>query len=165
MLMRDTGMRNGRELYRMRIENIDWQSRSIFIPDSKTPEGRRTVPMSDRVFKILRHRCRDKKGDKKEGWVFPSRRKNTKVPYLRSVTKHFAQARTKAGLPKNLVLYCGRHDFGTVITARTGNLKAVMKVMGHRDFKTAMRYQHPEVDIVRAALNPLEREPVPLAGT
>ena len=59
----------------------------------------------------------------------------------------------KAGLPKNLVLYCGRHDFGTVITARTCNLKAVMKVMGHRDFKTAMRYQHPEVDIVRAALN------------
>jgi len=28
-----------------------------------------------------------------------------------------------------------------------------MKVMGHRDVKTAMKYQHPEVDIVRAALN------------
>ena len=26
--------------------------------------------------------------------------------------------------------------------------------MGHRDVKTAMRHQHPEVDIVRAALNP-----------
>ena len=36
---------------------------------------------------------------------------------------------------------------------KTGNLKAVMKVMGHRDVKTAMRYQHPEIDIVRAALN------------
>lgn len=152
-LMRDTGMRNGRELYRMRIENIDWRTRSIFIPDSKTREGRRTVPMSDRVFEILRRRCRDKKGvEKKEGWVFPARRKKAKVPYLGSIAKHFAEARKKAGLPKNLVLYCGRHDFGTVITARTGNLKAVMKVMGHRDFKTAMRYQHPEVDIVRAAL-------------
>jgi len=39
-----------------------------------------------------------------------------------------------------------------VITARTGNLKAVMEMMGHRDVKTAMRYQHPELDIVRAAL-------------
>jgi integrase len=161
MLMRDTGMRNGRELYRMRIENIDWFTRSIFIPDSKTPEGRRIVPMSDRAVEILRRRCRDKKGvEKTTGWVFPARRKNTKAPYLRSITKHFAQARMKAGLPKNLVLYCGRHDFGTVITARTGNLKAVMKVMGHRDFKTAMRYQHPEVDVVRAALNQ-QREPVP----
>ena len=110
--------------------------------------------MSDRVFEILRRRCRDKKdGDKKEGWVFPARRRRSKVPYLGSIAKHFAEARLKAGLPKNLVLYCGRHDFGTVITARTGNLKAVMKVMGHRDFKTAMRYQHPEVDVVRVALN------------
>jgi hypothetical protein len=27
ILMRDTGMRNERELYRMRIENIDWNNR------------------------------------------------------------------------------------------------------------------------------------------
>lgn len=153
-LMRETGMRNRRELYQMRIENIDWRTRNIFIPDSKTPEGRRTIPMSDRVFEILRRRCYDRKGiGRKEGWVFPARRKNAKLPHLNSIAKHFAEAREKAGLPKNLVLYCGRHDFGTVITARTGNLKAVMKVMGHKDVKTAMRYQHPEVDIVRAALN------------
>jgi hypothetical protein len=37
--MRDTGMRNERELYRMRIENLDWNSRVIFVPDS---HGRRT---------------------------------------------------------------------------------------------------------------------------
>ena len=41
ILMRDTGMRNQRELYRMRIENLDWENRVIFVPDSKTPEGRR----------------------------------------------------------------------------------------------------------------------------
>ncbi len=105
--------------------------------------------MSGRVFEILGRRC----GNKTEGWVFPARRKNAKLPHLNSIAKHFAEARAKAGLPKSLVLYCGRHDFGTVITARTGNLKAVMKVMGHKDLKTAMRYQHPEIDIVRAALN------------
>lgn len=164
-LMRDTGMRNRRELYQMRIENIDWRTRSIFIPDSKTPEGRRTIPMSDGVFEILRRRCADQNGiERKEGWMFPARRKNAKLPYLNSIAKHFAEAREKAGLPKKLVLYCGRHDFGTVITARTGNLKAVMKVMGHKDVKTAMRYQHPEVDIVRAALNSnqggVAREPI-----
>src|SRR4029077_13661846 len=49
ILMRDTGMRNQRELYRMRIENLDWQNRVIFVPDSKTAEGRRLVPMSRRV--------------------------------------------------------------------------------------------------------------------
>jgi hypothetical protein len=28
-----------------------------------------------------------------------------------------------------------------------------MKTMGHRDLKTAMHYQHPELEIVRAALD------------
>jgi len=35
ILMRDTGMRNERELFRMRIENLNWENRVIFIPDSK----------------------------------------------------------------------------------------------------------------------------------
>jgi len=36
ILMRDTGMRNERELYRMRVENLDWETRVIFVSDSKT---------------------------------------------------------------------------------------------------------------------------------
>ena len=54
---------------------------------------------------------------------------------------------------KELVLYCARHDYGTRILTRTGNLAAVMKTMGHRDVKTAMHYQHPELEVVRAALD------------
>jgi hypothetical protein len=63
------------------------------------------------------------------------------------------QARLEAGLPKELVLYCARHDYGTRILTRTGNLAAVMKTMGHRDVRTAMHYQHPELEVVRAALD------------
>ena len=99
--LRDTGMRNQQELYRMRIDNLDWENRLIFVP----------------------------------------------------IDRPFRQARAKAGLPKDLVLYCARHDYGTRILMRTGNLAAVMKTMGHRDVKTAMHYQHPELEIVRAALD------------
>jgi site-specific recombinase XerD len=147
MLMRDTGMRNERELYRVRIENINWNDKIIFVPDSKTPEGRRMVPMSDRVISILRTRC----GTRREGWVFPSKR--SRSGHLTTVAKRFREARTKAGLPDALVLYCGRHDYGTRVLKKTGNLAAVMKTMGHKDVKTAMQYQHPELEIVRAALN------------
>jgi hypothetical protein len=45
---------------------------------------------------------------------------------------------------------------------RTGNLAAVMRTMGHRDVKTAMHYQHPELEIVRAALD--YRPPTPEAA-
>lgn len=147
MLMRDTGMRNERELFRMRIENLDWQNRVIFVPDSKTAEGRRLVPMSGRVFEILRNRC----DARQKGWVFPSKRSAS--GYLRSICNLFRKARNKAGLPKELVLYCARHDYGTRVLMRTGNLAAVMRTMGHRDVKTAMHYQHPELEIVRAALD------------
>ncbi|HEY3616839.1 MAG TPA: site-specific integrase [Candidatus Sulfotelmatobacter sp.] len=147
ILMRDTGMRNERELFRMRIENLDWPNRVIFVPDSKTAEGRRLVPMSGRVFEILRNRC----DIRLEGWVFPSKRSAS--GHLRSICNLFRKARSKAGLPKELVLYCARHDYGTRVLMRTGNLAAVMRTMGHRDVKTAMHYQHPELEIVRAALD------------
>jgi integrase len=151
ILMRDTGMRNERELYRIRVEHLDWNSRTIFVPDSKTEEGRRTVPMTNRVYEILRARC----GTRMEGWIFPS--KTATAGHRTTMAARFRAAREKAGLPNNLVLYCGRHDYGTRVMKKTGNLKAVMKVMGHRDVKTAMKYQHPEVDIVRAALDEEER--------
>jgi len=147
VMMRDTGMRNERELYRMRIENLDWENRLIFVPDSKTAEGRRLVPMSKRVVTVLRQRC----GSRSLGWVFPS--KHAASGHLTSIGHWFCQARRKAGLPEDLVLYCARHDYGTRVLMRTGNLAAVMRTMGHRDVKTAMQYQHPELEIVRAALD------------
>jgi len=43
--------------------------------------------------------------------------------------------------------------YGTRVLMRTGNLAAVMRTMGHRDVKTAMHYQHPELETVPAALD------------
>jgi integrase len=147
MLVRDTGMRNERELYRVRIENINWKEKIIFVPDSKTPDGRRLVPMSDRVVRLLKARC----GKQKEGWLFASKRSDS--GHLTTIARRFRQARSAAKLPTSLVLYCGRHDYGTRVLKSTGNLAAVMRTMGHKDVKTAMQYQHPELEIVRAALN------------
>ena len=148
VLMRDTGMRNARELYRMRIENIHWEHNLIFNPDSKTPQGRRWIPMSKRVTAILRGRCEGRR----EGWVFPSVRKGKHITGG-LVNKQWVRARQKAGLPESLGLYSARHDFGSYLLQSTGNLKAVMETMGHADVKTAMKYQHPEMQIVRDALN------------
>ena len=103
--------------------------------------------MSDRAFNILQKRS----GNRRDGWLFESKR--SKSGHLTTLAKVFQEAREKADLPKNLVLYCGRHDYGTRILRETGNLAAVMKTMGHRDVKTAMQYQHPSIEIVRAALN------------
>lgn len=83
--------------------------------------------------------------------MFPPKR--AKSGHLTTIAVKFRQTRAKAGLPKNLILYCGRHDFDTRAPKKRGNLKLVMQTMGQKDVKTAMKYQHPELDIVRTALN------------
>ncbi len=147
ILARDSGMRNGRELYRIRTENLDWNNRIIFVPDSKTVDGRRMIPMSDRAYEVLRARA----AGKAEGWLFPSAR--SRCGHLMDLGKQFRIARRKARLPEDLVLYCARHDYGTRVLSTTGNLAAVMRTMGHKDVRAAMQYQHPDLEIVRAALN------------
>ena len=44
------------------IENLDWNNRVIFVPDSKTPTGRRNIPMSDRVVDVNGSVCRSSLG-------------------------------------------------------------------------------------------------------
>ena len=146
VLVRDTGMRNKKELYRARIEDIDWNNRVFFIPDSKTDNGRRFVPISDRALELLKARC----GERREGWVFTA---FSASGHLTTMGKKFREARREAGLPEKLVLYCGRHDYGTRVLQGTGNLAVVMRAMGHGSPSTAMKYQHPELEQVRRVLN------------
>jgi integrase len=158
VVMRDTGMRNARELYCMRVENVDFDAGTIFTPDSKTESGRRFIPISSRVKQILEARC----GGRSEGWVWMSRYKGKHIGEG-MVYRQWVQARQAAGLPRELVLYCARHDFGSFVLAKTGNLKAVMNAMGHGDVRSAMVYQHPEGEIIRKALDArhLSRPTVP----
>ena len=148
IVMRDTGMRSARERYRMKVENLDFDAGTIFTPDSRTEKGRRFIPMSNRVRELLLARSLGWT----EGWVWQSRSKGKHIGAA-MVNRRWVAARAAAGLPKDIVLYCSRHDFGSFVLAKTGNLKAVMNTMGHADVKSAMVYQHPEDEILRNALN------------
>jgi hypothetical protein len=79
-------MRNRRELYRIRVENLNGNNRIIFVPDSKTADGRRMIPMSDRVGEVLRARA----GGRSEGWLFPSNR--TKCGHSTDVAKQISDS-------------------------------------------------------------------------
>jgi integrase len=146
IIIQDTGMRP-EEVFRIQLENIDWSRRVIFNPHGKTRASRRRVPISERMLDLLMLRCRSRR----EGWLFPSRR--AAEGHLTTVAKQFREARSETGLPRSLVLYCARHTFGTAAYEATGNLAMVMKVMGHTDVRTSMRYQHPVLDSIREAID------------
>ncbi len=147
LILMDMGMRP-EEVYRMRWEDVRWEENVYHVPFGKTEAAERDIGMSERVRGILLQRQREQKASRKyrdSPWVFPSRRgrRNTDG-HITTVNKAFAEARVKAKLPDGLVLYSTRHTFGTDLMQATGNVKLVMKSMGHIDVKTAMRYQHPE---------------------
>jgi integrase len=56
--MLDTGMRPD-EVFRMRVENIDFKQKAIFNPFGKTKAARRTIPMTDDVLSPLMARVKE----------------------------------------------------------------------------------------------------------
>ena len=146
ILCQDTGGRP-EEIFRMRIEHIDWGTRTIFNPHGKSKNSKRYFPISDRAEEVLKRRA----GERKEGWLFPSK---SKSGHLMTVAKSFARARQQAGLPASVVLYSARHTFGTTVLSETKNPAVTMKAMGHGSARMMMRYQHPEyVEAVRCVIN------------
>jgi integrase len=131
----------------------------LHIDHGKTNASRRRVPISERMSNLLVLCC----AGKQEGWLFPSSK--AACGHLTTVAKQFREARREAGLPESLVLYCARHTFGTAAYEATGNLAMVMKVMGHTDVRTSMRYQHPGLESIREAMDQRQSTAQLIEGT
>lgn len=130
-----------RALSRLRWENVLWNKNLIFVPDGKTENAKRYVPLSDRVRELLHAR----QTANKSPWVFPSSRKKTAHVSYSPVAKQFSAVRKEARIPKGVVLYAARHSFATDMLDRTGNIILVGKLLGHRSVTTTQRYLHPEM--------------------
>lgn len=70
LISHDAGLRPD-EVIRMRWKNVLGNKNLIFVPDGKTENAKRYVPLSDRVRELLRTR----KAAISSSWVFPSKRK------------------------------------------------------------------------------------------
>ncbi len=71
MIMQDTGMRPS-EVLEMRLENLRWAERRVWIPSGKSSKARRFVGMTERMHRLLSAWCNGEAGP---GWLFPSRSK------------------------------------------------------------------------------------------
>jgi integrase len=144
LIMLDTGMRPA-EVFGMEWEHVHWDRGSIFVPRSKSRKSKRYVPLSDRVRAALQVRSKDSR------FVFPSDR--SRSGHIETVQKQFVRAKKLAGLPDPVVLYCARHRFSTDAMEGTGNLMAVMNVMGHSKLEVTRIYQHPDLTQIGMAIN------------
>ena len=144
LIMLDTGMRPA-EVYRMQWNHVKWDRELIFVPRSKSRKSKRYVPVSERVKRALQVRLQE------SPFVFASAR--SRSGHIETVQKQFDRAKKLAGLPDPVVLYCARHRFSTDAMDGTGNMMAVMDVMGHSKVDVMRIYQHPGLKQIGMAIN------------
>ena len=152
-VMLDSGMRP-EEVFRMRIENIDFRQRTIFNPFGKTKAARRTIPMTDELFFLLRARVK-RANDLETPFVFPS-------PYdvqkpIGSVKKAHSAAVDRAKIKPRFRLYDLRHTFATRAVASGTDLPTLSALLGGASIQMTMRYVHPAADQKRAAIERFEK--------
>lgn len=63
------------------------------------------------------------------------------------------RAARAGGVDGGRILHSARHHAGSTILAKTGNLKAVQRLLGHASIVSSARYAHVEIDALRAALD------------
>ncbi len=148
--LQDSGMRPG-EVFRIRIEHIDWIGGQIWNPYGKSDKARRWCVMSDRMREALLRRV----DGRKEGWAFPSTR--SKSGHIEGIAKGFQSLRERAGVDRKIVPYCARHTFATYGMKETRDPFTLRESMGHANIRSMEPYQHPELDNLREAINARNR--------
>jgi integrase len=149
----DTGMRP-EEVFRMRIENLDFKQKTIFNPQGKTKAACRTIPMTDDALSLLKHRVKEavKLGTP---YVFPSPH-HTQNP-IGSVKKAHAAAIKRANIKRHFRLYDFRHTFASRAVASGADLPTLSALLGHASILMTMRYVHPAAEQKRTTMEKFEK--------
>ena len=127
---------------------LKWQyfrDQAIHVPDGKTTNARRTVPLTQRATSFLEMR----RTSVKSVWVFPARTKSGHIEKS-TLKKRHAKACKIANI-SHFVLYTFRH---TCLTRWAAYMDpyTLAYLAGHSDFSTTKRYVHPQADTVREAM-------------
>jgi integrase len=126
----------------IRRENIHLSSVPPFlhVPGGKTKNAKRDVVVTERAGQILRRRLLQAKGD----FIFPARVGrgfDWSRPMGELHPAHY-QALEDSKIKPAFQIYDLRHTYGTRAIESGTNPLTLMRLMGHQDLKTTMRYVH-----------------------
>ena len=145
----DTGLRP-EEVFRIRVENLDFTARTIFNPFGKTKVARRKVSMTAEAFELLKTRAKKAKGS----FVFPTKSDPTQP--IGSVRKAHDAAVENAGVAEHFRHYDLRHTLATRAVAADVDLPTLSVILGHTKIQMTMRYVHPAEEQKKIAVGKLE---------
>ena len=153
-----TGMRRG-ELLRLRWDEVDFVSGTIFVRTSKSGEGRR-IPLSPTAHRTLstlrdarreRMRARVVAQSEAAGTVFTA----PEGGFMLNLGRAWYPVLTRAGV-EGLRFHDLRHTFASRLAMRGVDLYRVQILMGHKTQAMTLRYAHLSPDHLRAAVAMLD---------
>ena len=152
ILILDSGLRSGREALALKWKNVDFAEKAIFVRQSKSLAGIRSVPMSSRCNSELL-RWRERLGPEFSEYVFA----NPQLPktHLRDVRTAWSDALKAAGL-EYFWLYDLRHTFASRLTQAGVSPLFVAQIMGHSSPNILQTYAKAIDEFRRSAISKLE---------
>lgn len=145
----ETGMRRS-EILSIRVENINLQNGTIFIPKAKA--GARYAHMTPSLTECLREHIQT--GGLTSGFLFPA---NSKTGHWVEPKKPFARVIEKAGLTsKKVTAHVLRHSFASLLMQSQTEITAVATLTGHKSLEMVNRYAHQDAPWLKQAMQRLD---------
>jgi integrase len=141
------------ELARLRWADVDLKRRTITFPKTKNGD-RRVVPMTEALAEVIESLPRNIDSQTR---VFPER-----DPQV--ITRSFARLVKRLRLI-DLTFHDLRHDAASTLTMAGVPQRAIMEILGHRDPRMTLRYQHLAPDYMKQAMRSLDRPRADLGKT
>ncbi|MBI4635015.1 MAG: site-specific integrase [Candidatus Rokubacteria bacterium] len=139
-----TGARRG-ELLALRWADVDMKAETVTFPKTNNGDSR-TVPMTDtlRALLVSLPRPLDREARVLPEWEPPA------------LTVAFGRLVRDLGLP-DLRFHDLRHDAASTLTMAGVPQRTIMAILGHRDPRMTLRYQHLSPEHLRDAARALDR--------
>lgn len=142
-----SGLRK-RNVLDLHTDEVDFAQRMVRLRQKSNL--RLEVPMSQIVHDVLKAIAPES-----GGWFFPN--PVTGKPY-EQIDKSWKALKKAAGINRPFRFHDLRHHFGTRLAAQTGNAFVVKELMGHKNMITSLRYVHPIMEQMRAAVENLANQ-------
>jgi integrase len=141
-----TGARRG-ELMNLRWSDVDMKTRTLTFRQTKNGDAR-SIPMTETLRAALEALPRPLDGS---AHVLPQRSPQ-------ALSRAFGYLVKRLGL-KDLRFHDLRHDAASTLTMAGVSQRGVMAMLGHRDPRMTIRYQHLSPEHLREAALALDRRP------
>jgi integrase len=141
------------EILSIRLEHIDLEQRTIYIPEAKS--GERVQPMTKQLGDFLKGYVEI--AEPGQEWLFPSL--GAKSGHVIAIEKPFRRVVKNADMdPKQVIRHTLRHTAITHLVQAGVDLPTVKRISGHKTLAMVEKYAHQNGAHIQAAMDKLEKQ-------